>query len=385
MFYALIILFVCTALAYLSANKQYSGVDNSSKAMSQRVIDLSSVAFFALLIILVCFGGLRTFMNDTATYRDAFENKIPGSLSGINSIDWTLGSNPLFSLYQIVLKTVVSSNGQVFIFISSLIVISSMIMFIRKYAENFGFSIFLFISFTVYAFTLAAMKQTMATALAVWAIPLSLNGKRFRAVILILITMFIHPYVVVYFALFFLSKNVWDKRSVIIIVITLATGFVFTSFVAQAINLISLIGDEYDSSWFNGNGVNIIRVLVYWMTPVLSFIFRRQIREQNNQILNVCVNLSLVSACFMLLASFGGAIMLGRLAQYFDILTCVALPMIISCGFNKSMEKTIVLFIVVIGFLFFYYTYYSKYYPSFSEDMFRDYYQHVSIMELFKG
>lgn len=384
MFYALLLLFVCTVLAYFSGNKQPAGVDNSRFVSSKRPRG-SSVWLVALLFLLICFAGLRTHMNDTATYLYSFETKIPNTLSGIKNIDWSPGSNPLFSIYRILLKTILSANGQTFIFISSLITVSSLVLFIRKHAEDFGFSIYLFIAFTVYAFTLAAMKQTMATALAVWAIPLFLQGKKGKASLLILIAMLIHPYVIVYFALFFLSDNVWDKRSSLIILVTLATGFVFTSFVAQALNLISLIGDTYDESWFNDGGVNIARLLVYWATPALSFAFRGQIREKNDRFLTLCVNLSLVSACFMLLASFGGAIMLGRLAEYFDIFTCLALPMIIRCGIPDPTRKRLVTFFVFAGFFFFYFTYYRKYYPSFMGDLFSDYYAHVPISTLFRG
>ena len=385
MFYALLLLFVCTILAYWSSNKQSVTIEKTEKGFSQSAISLSSIAFIALLIILVCFGGLRTFMNDTAIYLSSFEEKVPNTLSGIKSVDWAIGSNPLFAIYRIIIKSLLTTNGQVFIFVSSLITITSMILFIRKNSENFGFSIFLFISFTVYAFTLGAMKQTMATAIAIWAVPLFLSGKKIRAVLLIVIAMFIHPYVVVYFAFFFLYKNIWDKRAVLIILATLAISFVFTSFIAGLLNLTSLIGDEYDSSMFEGTGTNIFRVLVYWVTPVLSFVYREQIREKDNKFLNVCINLSLVSACFILLASIGGANMMGRLANYFDIFTCISLPVVVSCGNSKTNEKTIISLLAFIGFIGFYITYYSKYYPNFFGDMFNDYYCHVSFMELFKG
>lgn len=385
MFYALLLLFVCTILAYWSSNKQSVTIEKTEKGFSQSTISLSSIAFIALLIILVCFGGLRTFMNDTANYIRAFEEKVPNNLSGIGNVNWALGANPLFLVYRIIIKSFVSTNGQVFIFLSSLITITSMVLFIRKNAEDFGFSIFLYLSFAVYAFSLAAMKQSLATAIAIWAVPLFLRKKRIRSILLILIAMLIHPYVVVFFAFFFLHKNIWDKRAVIIIAVTIASGFVFTSFIANLINLTSLIGEDYDLSSFEGGGVNFFRVLVYLVTPVLSFIYRKQIRQRDNRLLNICVNLSLVSACFMLLASIGGAVMLGRLANYLDIFTCLALPTIIKCCNPKTNEKTIITGLAFVGFVGFYITYYSKYYPNFIGDMFNDYYHHVSFMELFKG
>lgn len=382
MFYALSLLFVCTALAYLSANKQYVGAGNSRRAILQRVIDLSSIAFFAMLIIMVCFAGLRSFVNDTASYLSAYEKKIPSELAAIRNIDWAIGSNPLFSIYQIVLKSVFSANGHMFIFVSSLITVTPMVLFIRKYAENFGFSIYLFLAFIVFAFTCAAIKQTMATAIGIWAVPLFLNKKRIKAALLILIAMLIHPYVLVLFAFFFLHKNIWDIRAVIVIGITIVISFVFTSFVESMINFTSLLGENYDISSFDDNKMNIFRVLVYLVTPVLSFAFRKKIREKNNEFLNVCVNLSFVSACFVVLSMFGGAIALGRVACYFDIFTCIALPSIISCGLSNIKEKSFVTVFAFLGFFGFYLTYYIRFYPTIG-DMFSDWYCHVSILELF--
>ena len=385
MFYVLLLLFVSTILAYWASNKQNATDENIKKGFSQRTISLSSIAFITLLIVLVCFGGLRTYINDTSTYLSAFNQKIPNSLSEIKNIDWSLGANPLFSVYQIVLKSLFTTNGQVFIFVSSLFTITSMVLYLRKYTENFGFSIFLFISFTVYAFTLGAMKQTLATAIAIWAVPLFLSGKRIRAIVLILLAMFFHPYVIVFFAFFFLYKNIWDRRAVIIIFATIVISFIFTSFIAGMINLTSLIGDEYDSSTFSGTGINVFRVLVYWVTPILSFVYREQIREKDSKFLNVCINLSLVSACFILLASLGGANMMGRLANYFDIFTCIALPAVINCSNKNSNEKSVITILAFLGFIGFYIMFYSKYYPSFFGNMFSNWYNHTSITELFKG
>ena len=72
---------------------------------------------------------------------------------------------------------------------------------------------FLFLAFTVYAFTAAAMKQTLATAIAIWAMPQFLSGKKLKATLIILLAMLIHPYVVIYFVAFFASKTIWDKKT----------------------------------------------------------------------------------------------------------------------------------------------------------------------------
>lgn len=386
MFYAWLLLVGCTALAYLSVNRQYAEADRlPTENNKNQIFGISTIAFIALLTTLVCFSGLRTYVNDTTAYILSYENRIPAELSEIQNIDWALGANPLFVSFQIILKAVFSANAQMFLFISSLITVTLMVVFIRKYADNFGFSIFIFLAFAVYAFTLPAIKQSMATAIGIWAVPFHLNGKRFRAVLLIAIALMVHPYVIVLCAFVFLQKNVWDKRAVIIIALTVFFGMTFTTVLSGVLNLTSLIGDEYDIASFEGSGINIYRVIVYWVTPVLSYVFRNEIRERNDKFLNICVNLSFVSACFVSLAMFGGAIALGRLANYMDLFTCISLPLILSLGFSKTSLKPIVNIFAVAGFCVFYLTYYNKIYTNFFGEMFSDYYYHVPITELFRG
>lgn len=383
MFYVIILLFGCTALAYLGAPKKHAEVENQ-RINQGFVIDISSVAFLALLIILVCFCGLRTFMNDTATYLENYEQSIPNNFSEVFNLDWSLGANPLFITYQIVLKSIFSANGQMFIFFSAMITVTSMVIFVRKKSENFGFSVYLFLAFGVYAFAMSAMKQSLATAIGIWAVPFFLNGKKIRAILLLLVAMLIHPYVFVFVALFFLKNNVWDKKAVIIIILTIISSVAFSSIIERIINLTSIIGDNYDLTSFESNGINIFRVLVYLVTPILSYVFRREIRKENNCFLNLCVNFSLISACFMLIAVSGGAVLIGRMANYYGVFTCISLPMVISIGFSETSLKKPITFLAFVFFFVFYLVSYSKYYPSL-EYMFADYYAHVPITELFRG
>lgn len=383
MIYVILLLFVCTFLAHKSTNKQYIGITKDDRDITRSSISFSTVSFVILLVIMVCFSGLRTFGNDTANYISTFEERIPNSLSAIKSIDWAIGSNPLFVIYQIIMRSVFSANGYMFVFVSALITIVSMVVFMRKKSINFGFAIYIFIAFGVYAFTFAAIKQCLATAIAIWSVPLFLNKKIIRSILLILVAMFIHPYVIILFAFFFLHKNIWDKRAVVIIAITIIFGFAFSTIIESALNLTSMIGEEYSISRFEGNGINFFRILVYWVTPVLSFAYRKKIREKNDKFLNICVNLSFVSACFVLLAILGAATPLGRMANYLDIFTCIALPAVIQCDFNEAMGKKYLTSFAYVGFFLFYLSYYNKFMPDFFANLFTDYYAHVSITALF--
>lgn len=377
-----VLLVVCSLLAYFfSYNSVYRRYEKAGDGVYeyQRTSGASKFVFAILVMILICFSGLRTFMNDTATYLNNF-NKVMDSLEGIKHINWSLGANPLFHIYQIIIRTFISSNGSTFIFITAVIVVYSNLMFIKKYSINFAYSIYMYLAFTIYAFTMAAMKQTLAISIAIWAIPYLLEGKPMKGAILILLAMFVHPYVAIYLAIFVMSKGIWDIKTVLMIFVTIIASMSFSTLIPKLIEVTSTIGDEYSIEMLTGQGVSIFRVLVYLVVPGLSFIYRNNIREYGNKFVYLCINLSTISSCLMILGSSGGANLFGRMANYFDLFQCLALPIIFRYGIRGRKTKNLFKFLGIIGFAFFYYTYYSKYIGR--GDCF---YNHITLLELIRN
>lgn len=376
-----VLLAVCSVMGYFYTRLTKPVLAGDGSIIKKNKNAFATLLFIAILCTLVCFSGLRTRMNDTANYIQAFIEKIPSSLAGIKNIDWSIGANPLFGIYRIIIKSLISESSHIFIFITSCIVTTSMLLFIKKYSLNFGYSLFLFLTFTVYAFTMAAMKQTLATAVAIWALPQFFGGKKLKSAIIILIAMLIHPYVIIYFAVFFASKTIWDKKTFFMISIALLFSLFYETFLTGILGLTSSIGDEYDLELFTSGGVNVLRIAVYLVTPLLSFIYRKDIRKNADDMSLVAINLSVISAIFMALASLGAANMFGRMANYFDIFQCLALPVIFKYGLKTRNERLLIGTISIICFTYFYYTYYSKY-LTWNTNCF---YNHISFWDMLKS
>ena len=380
--------FVLMAVAVLLAGlySRYSckptltEIDSGKNKLSDQSTT-ANLFYFILLICLVCFAGLRTVMNDTGLYIVNFSN-IPSALGEIKNIDWAIGANPLFKVWQILIKALISADSHVFIFLSALFTVSLSLAFLRKYSQNFTFSVFVFLGLCVYAFMLAAIKQTMATAIAVWAIPKAWEKKWISAIVLVLIAVFIHPYVFIIAVAFFLGDNVWDKRTVCILLSTVCGVFFIETVADIASAVTEVLGDNYSSEGIIGDhGVNIFRLLVYAVVPVLSLIFKNNLRDCQSKIINVSVNCSIIAFCLMLIAFFANPIVFGRLAGYFDIFICIALPYVLWYGISDSKSRKAIIFIAIPCFCLFYWKYYSKYGTS----LFADYYHHISLFELFGG
>lgn len=376
MFHVYFLLIVCTILAYLYSFgiTEKVIVNGENKIVKKEPNLIAKFALVALATYMILFAGLRNETNDTLIYANNFR-ELTTSYEGL---DWSLGNNPLFMVYQITIKRFISSSPNMFFLITSSLVIVSYILFFKRYSVNFGFSIYILIAFSLYAFTMAAIKQSMSIAIAIWAVPQIINKKYFRALLLIAAATLFHAFAFLYVVAFFLTKSVWDKRAVFIIISTIVVGAFFSVFVGSALDFTSTIGGNVYSSEDFSTGTSLLRVIVYIAPSVLTFIYRERIRQENNQFLNMSVNLSLVAACFMVLAGIGGANLTGRLAGYFDIFICFSLPATVKYGITSKQTRDIVTVIIFIAFAVFYYSYYYKFqqaYPGF----FTDYYNHRSL------
>ena len=379
MFHVFLLLIVCTVLAYLYSFgvTETVTINGENKIVKKESNLFAKVAFIALATYMILFAGLRTYANDTLIYMNNYQ-ELSTSYAGL---DWSLGNNPLFMVYQITIKRFISSNPSAFFLITSFLVILSYILFIKRYSVNFGLSIYILIAFSLYAFTMAALKQTMSIAVAIWTVPAIINKKYFRALLLIAIATLFHAFAFLYLVAFFLTKSVWDKRAVFIIIATIVIGVFFSAFVGSALDFTSSIGGNvYTDEDFVG-GTSLLRIVVYFVPSILSFIYRKSIRGENSSFLNMSVNLSLVAACFMALAGIGGANLTGRLAGYFDIFICFSLPATLKYGITSKQTRDIITVIAFIAFAIFYYSYYYKFqqaYPGF----FTDYYNHTSLFNV---
>lgn len=379
MFHVFLLLIVCTALAYIygSGTVEVKVIENGKAVTVQKKSLLACIAFVALALSLILFAGLRSDVNDTLVYAENFK-KVPPSISGI---DWSLGNNPLFEVYQAVLKKYVTTSPKVFFLLTACFTELSYLLFIKKYSVNFGLSIYLLISFTLYAFTMAALKQSMAIAIAIWSVPFILNKKYIRALLLIGIATFFHAFSFLFLVAFIMWKSIWDKRAALIIVGTIIVGIFFTSFVGQALDFTNSIGGNVYTNEDFSTGTSILRIIVYLAPSTLSFVYRKKLREVNSPFLNISVNLSLVAACFMVLAGIGGANLTGRLAGYFDIFIIFLIPAILKFGIEEKRIRDIVTIIVFVAFAFFYYSYYHRFAIK-SLGFFTDYYHHTTLSDV---
>lgn len=344
------ILVISLSLAYLShycSCRRVNGLDRVEYVYKDRLF------YFLLAFAMAFFVGLRTRGNDTGTYRQMYENMQPGMDPFQLLFSTKLASSPGLYCLSAVLKNAGASTQEYFM-VCALVTVLTYHGFLRKYTTDIWLSVFYFITMGVYTFTMAAIKQTMAVAFLVIATDRAIEKKWLQYAFWMVIAELFHPYAFIYLAVPFLAFRPWSGKTFLLLAGTVIVALSLERFMGAIGDLTDALGFDYDADAFTGAGVNIFRVAVVWVPLVLSFICKGQLHYSQNRAQNMIINLSMMNSVIMFIGLFGTANYFARLANYFLIFQCIALPMILQ-QFTANSERQLRL-LSEAGFLgYFYY------------------------------
>ena len=106
---------------------------------------------------------------------------------------------------------------------------------------------------------------------------------------------------------------------------------------------------EYD------DGTNLLRVLVYSVPPALALIGRKQIKKADNPIVNLSINMSIISMGIYIVSMFTSGIYIGRLPIYFSLYNYILLPWELDFLFTKRSSILLKIAMTSLYLIFCYY------------------------------
>lgn len=304
---------------------------------------------FLIFAALTIFIGLRTYYNDTTTYLSGYESSLcfPDFWNFFHA---ELGANPGFTITRAWLKTS-GVSGQGYLLFFSAVSVGCAIYFFKTYSPNILLSLFLFFATNAYLIAAAAVKQSAAISLSLVAITFALKRKWIPFAVLILLAATFHPYVLLYALVPILMFKPWTKGTYIMLAFFIIAGFALQSLLGTILDITSMIGDSYSVESFVGEGINIFRVLVANVPFFLTWIYRKSLFQDSSKAENLMVNLAMLNGAIMFVGMFGTAIYFSRMASYFTIAQCVALPWILSKLLqNRKRIFTVMMVICYCGF-----------------------------------
>lgn len=347
MFKLLAVFVAALILAYIS-EKNTEAITTSG----QRYSVWNDWAYIALVVILVLFAGLRTNYNDTWNYIRGFNNCVEFSEWISNPKSLNPFMNPLFYGYQSLLKTW-THNPYLLVFTTAIFSEICFLRFIKKYSDNFLFSVFIFFTLGTFTFTLAALKQTVAMAILTLAFP-HLEKKRWlRYFVILFIAMLVHTYALAFVVIPLFRVRPWRMFTFVFIAVVTFVMLNFeeaiTEFTEQANDLGKTLA-EFEV--FSDTTINIFRLAVYAVPPLISLLFRKWVFQDSSDMDNTLIHMSIISLAFMAMGTQAGANMFGRMGNYFELGTICYLPTMLKKTFDAKSYRliTIIACVCFMGF-----------------------------------
>lgn len=294
-----------------------------------------SAIVFLPIFLFVSIGEIRA---DIGAYLGIFDS-INMSVSDVFREWWITDKGPGFILIEVLIKQVFGNNRVAFRIIVGLIQSIPLLLIYRKYSEDYIFSIFLFIATGCYnGWMMNGLRQFVAACLIFGALPFLLNKKYIPLILVVLAAVSIHQSAMLMVpVLIIVQFKPWSKLAVIAFV-------VFTIVLFFYIFHSDWVSEEYLQS---AKGSNPLRIAISAIPVVIAFIGRKEIAKSNNLLINICVNMSIVTTLIYFVASFTSGIMTGRLPGYTGIYNFILIPYLSKKVFNETVSKNIKLFFVI--------------------------------------
>lgn len=338
-------------IAQISSNRVCIGED----VYESRVNLFMALITFSIIIF---FAGMRTKVGDTTSYIKMF-NDYPLFMNAQNIIFDENAREPGFRLFSILIKTFISENYNVWLFIIAIISGICVMIPLYKYSCNFGVSAFLFIASCQFTWMFNGMRQFLVASIIFACTGLILKNKTVLYIIIVCLLSTIHQSALLLIPMYFVVKGEpWNKRTMLFVG-CIILAMLFTS---KFTNLLTGVVENTDYATSvsefkdTDDGTNIIRILVESIPIIIAFIYRNKIKDKLTPIIKLSINMSLVASGLYIISKIAkSGILLGRLPIYFSMYNLILLPWLLSNIFEKREKDLVYYIMIVCYFAFFYY------------------------------
>lgn len=326
----------------------------------KKEIRFSPVIATGIILPLVYWAGIRTYdYFDTGSYALAFSN-MPSTFGAIPTYIVGVKKDKGFYILSCIIRVIFGDNIRVYFMVLALIQALLLFGMLRKYSCNYIVSVFIFVASTDYlSWMHNGIRQFTAVTIILFATRYMLEKKYVQMIAFILFASLFHQSALLMIPIVFIVQGkAWNIRTILILVCTLlAITYIdlFTRILDQALTDTQYINVVSDWQSWQDDGTNPLRVLVYSIPTILSLVGMKYVKAEDNQLINMCVNMSVITVGLYIISMFTSGIFIGRLPIYTSIYSsCILLPWEIEHMFKKS-SAIIVYIVMIIAYLVFYY------------------------------
>ena len=280
-----------------------------------------AIITFLPILLTVTFA---TKIGDTWAYVDSFNKLTPD----FSAIDWN-GKGPGFTVIEVIIKVLFGNSETAFRFVIALIHSIPIVFVFRYYSSNYVLSMFLFVATTVYtAWMMNGIRQFTAAAIIFAATPLLVKRKYVPLIIVILLASTIHNTALIMLPVIFIVQGqAWNRKTVVFIIAAVIAMYIFGNNTSLFDSVIENAGLNYSITAIQESGdtgTSFLRVLVNMVPMIIALVFRKKI-DENNRVINICVNMSVITSGLYLISMVTSGILIGRLPGYTTLYNMILL------------------------------------------------------------
>ena len=350
--YLFVFLFVLYLVAKVGNQKYHVYVAGEYES---RYKWFSALAMIAALTYVAAMRSER--FGDTTAYIRGYMQTEPSWEYIVSTVKGT-GKDKGFDASVAVLKMLLGDRYRVYLGVIAGFCLLCVFSVYRKHSSNLFMTAFLFLASGEYAmWTHNGVRQFIAVSMIFAATDLLLKKRYIPYVAVILLASSFHGSALVMLPVILVVRGkAWNFKAIAMLLaifaITSSTDLLNELLVGVMEN--SQYSSDIESLMATG-GTNPFRVAVFAVPPLMALIFRRQIIVQNVPIINLSVNMSIVSMGVFIISMFTSGIYIGRMPIYFSLYNYIMLPWIIERYFEKYSAKVIHLIVVCCYMVYYYY------------------------------
>lgn len=244
----------------------------------------------------------------------------------------------------------ISGNPQMIFFVTSIIINVCVILFLYKNSKKFSLSIYFYIVTFTYYSSMNGVRQFLATSIILLAYRYLVNRNFIKYSIYVLIASTIHGSALIMIPIYFLvNQKIFSIKNLIIIATAIFAYIFFQPVFSWLINSVERFSEYNDYLFVEGQGVNILRVLVLLapLIAILVFINKKNMEVDKN--LQITINLCLIGLLFMILAC--RHMFIARFCIFFEFYYLLLIPRL-CIMFDKKSNRITTFFLITLYFVY---------------------------------
>ena len=334
--------------------------DREEILFSKTVTRYTPIAAALVFAPVVYMAGMRGWVADTVLYRANYLSVVPADLASLGDYMALHSKDRAFYFVTALIKIFITRNPDIYFMIIAALQAAALVFLFRRYSIDFGVSHYLFIASTDYfSWMFNGMRQFCAVCIALMAAPFILKKKYIPAILIIVAASFFHRSALLLIPVVFIVNGpAWNKKTMFFTaLVLLCILFVgrFTSLLNEGLQYTQYRNVVSDYTKGGDNGTNPVRVLVYSMPAIIAFVCRDRVREAKDSVVNLCVNMSVISMGLYLISMVTSGVYIGRLPIYVSLYGYILIPWEIDNLFDEDLKKFALIGLVILYGLFYWY------------------------------